>query len=240
MIRITSHRLVCRGLWLKMCILLFTNNFVWYLQAAEKGWEEKRQNIGHYDGQEFERMLQEAEANMLRGIPNLEVPSKPEGSPAPPAVLPASLDEVIEKNEPTAAATEQGKRPKDMLVFLRMLFGDVYAYFFIFADDNQPNFEKPTKTAPEKPPKPLEKPVKSALERPLKPSLSIKSNLERQSKTQEKVKLQTTEKANKSPPPPPPRRNYTTNTGMTTTRSGEVIYTSRKESVTVRVFVGRI
>ncbi|KAF4095979.1 hypothetical protein G5714_023582 [Onychostoma macrolepis] len=173
------------------------------IEAAEKEWEEKRQNMGHYDGQEFERMLQEAEANMLRGMPNLEVPSEPEGSPA---VVPASLEEVVEKNEPTAAPAEQ--------------------------DDNQPNSEKPTKTAPEKPPKPLEKPVKSALERPLKANLSIKSSLERQSKTQEKVvKLQTTEKANKSPPPPPPRRNYTTNTGMTTTRSGEVIYTSRKESV---------
>ncbi|XP_042607762.1 sickle tail protein homolog isoform X15 [Cyprinus carpio] len=176
------------------------------IEAAEKEWEEKRQNMGHYDGQEFERMLQEAEANMLRGIPNLEVPSEPEGSPA---VVPTSLQEVVEKNEPTAAPIEQ--------------------------DDNQPNSEKPTKTAPEKPPKPLEKPVKSALERPVKPNLSIKSSLERQSKTQEKVvKLQTTEKANKSPPPPPPRRNYTSNTGMTTTRSGEVIYTSRKESVMVQ------
>uniref|UniRef100_A0A8C1NR62 Actin interacting protein 3-like C-terminal domain-containing protein n=1 Tax=Cyprinus carpio TaxID=7962 RepID=A0A8C1NR62_CYPCA len=102
------------------------------IEAAEKEWEEKRQNMGHYDGQEFERMLQEAEANMLRGIPNLEVPSEPEGSPA---VVPTSLQE----------------------------------------------------------------------------------------------------KANKSPPPPPPRRNYTSNTGMTTTRSGEVIYTSRKESVMVQV-----
>uniref|UniRef100_A0A673G480 Sickle tail protein homolog n=1 Tax=Sinocyclocheilus rhinocerous TaxID=307959 RepID=A0A673G480_9TELE len=173
------------------------------IEAAEKEWEEKRQNMGHYDGQEFERMLQEAEANMLRGIPNLEVPSEPEGSPE---VVLASLEEVVEKDEPTAAPEKQ--------------------------DDNQPNSEKPTKTAPEKPPKPLEKPVKSALERPLKPNLSIKSSLERQSKTQEKVvKLPTTDKANKSPPPPPPRRNYTTNTGMTTTRSGEVIYTSRKESV---------
>uniref|UniRef100_A0A8C2IYB9 Actin interacting protein 3-like C-terminal domain-containing protein n=1 Tax=Cyprinus carpio TaxID=7962 RepID=A0A8C2IYB9_CYPCA len=116
------------------------------IEAAEKEWEEKRQNMGHYDGQEFERMLQEAEANMLRGIPNLEVPSEPEGSPA---VVPATLQE--------------------------------------------PNSEKPTKT------------------------------------------LQTTEKANKSPPPPPPRRNYTSNTGMTTTRSGEVIYTSRKESVMVQL-----
>uniref|UniRef100_A0A671KGL8 KIAA1217 n=1 Tax=Sinocyclocheilus anshuiensis TaxID=1608454 RepID=A0A671KGL8_9TELE len=180
------------------------------IEAAEKEWEEKRQNMGHYDGQEFERMLQEAEANMLRGIPNLEVPSEPEGSPE---VVLASLEEVVEKNEPTAAPAKQ--------------------------DDNQPNSEKPTKTAPEKPPKPLEKPVKSsALERPLKPNLSIKSSLERQSKTQEKVgKLPTTDKANKSPPQPPPRRNYTTNTGMTTTRSGEVIYTSRKESVMVQVDV---
>ncbi|XP_073797632.1 sickle tail protein homolog isoform X27 [Danio rerio] len=176
------------------------------IEAAEKEWEEKRQNLGHYDGQEFERILQEAEANMLRGIPNLEVPSQLEGSPAPPAMLPASLEEVVEINEPVAAPREH--------------------------DDNQPNSEKPAKTASEKPPKPLEKPVKPALEKPLKPSLSIKSNLERQSKTQEKVKLQSTEKTNKSPPPPPPRRNYTTNTGMTTTRSGEVIYTSRKESVT--------
>ncbi|KTG43005.1 hypothetical protein cypCar_00036792 [Cyprinus carpio] len=177
------------------------------IEAAEKEWEEKRQNMGHYDGQEFERMLQEAEANMLRGIPNLEVPSEPEGSPA---VDLASLEEVVEKNEPTAAPAKQ--------------------------DDNQPNSEKSTKIAPEKPPKPLEKPVKSALERPLKPNLAIKSSLERQSKTQEKVvKLPTTDKANKSPPPPPPRRNYTTNTGMTTTRSGEVIYTSRKDSDMVQV-----
>uniref|UniRef100_A0A9J7YTZ6 Si:ch211-285f17.1 n=2 Tax=Cyprinus carpio TaxID=7962 RepID=A0A9J7YTZ6_CYPCA len=115
------------------------------IEAAEKEWEEKRQNMGHYDGQEFERMLQEAEANMLRGIPNLEVPSEPEGSPA---VDLASLEEVVEKNEPTAAPAKQ---------------------------------------------------------------------------------------ANKSPPPPPPRRNYTTNTGMTTTRSGEVIYTSRKDSDMVQV-----
>lgn len=86
--------------------------------------------MGHYDGQEFERMLQEAEANMLRGIPNLEVPSEPEGSPSPPAVLPASLEEVREKNEPTAASTEQGKRCKETLVGLRLLFGDVYARFF--------------------------------------------------------------------------------------------------------------
>lgn len=106
-----------------MCIPLFSYSFDCYFQAAEKEWEEKRQNMGHYDGQEFERMLQEAEANMLRGIPNLEVPSEPEGSPA---VDRASLEEVVEKNEPTAAPIEQGKRLKDKQELLRLLFGDVY------------------------------------------------------------------------------------------------------------------
>ncbi|XP_055037891.2 sickle tail protein homolog isoform X11 [Misgurnus anguillicaudatus] len=184
-----------------------TKNRAVSIKAAERGWEEKRLNLGHYDGQEFERMLQEAEANMLRGIPSLEVPSEPEKCPT----LPASLEEVVEKKEPVMRPVEH--------------------------DNNQPklNSEKPIKTASEKPSKPLEKPIKPALERPSKPSLSIKSSLEKQSKTQEKVvKLQSTEKANKSPPPPPPRRTYpNATTGMTTTRSGEVIYTSRKDSVTV-------
>lgn len=44
-----------------------------YLQAKEKEWEEKRQNMGHYDGKEFEKILQEAQANMMKGIPNIGV-----------------------------------------------------------------------------------------------------------------------------------------------------------------------
>lgn len=28
--------------------------------------------MGHYDGKEFEKILQEAQANMMKGIPNLE------------------------------------------------------------------------------------------------------------------------------------------------------------------------
>ncbi|XP_063339599.1 sickle tail protein homolog isoform X6 [Pelmatolapia mariae] len=43
------------------------------IKAAEKEWEERRQNIGHYDGKEFEKILQEAQANMMKGIPSLEV-----------------------------------------------------------------------------------------------------------------------------------------------------------------------
>lgn len=33
------------------------------------------------------------------------------------------------------------------------------------------------------------------------------------------------------PPPPPPRRSYLPGSGLTTTRSGDVVYTSRKETV---------
>lgn len=29
--------------------------------------------MGHYDGKEFEKVLQEAQANMMKGIPSLEV-----------------------------------------------------------------------------------------------------------------------------------------------------------------------
>uniref|UniRef100_A0AAV2L591 Actin interacting protein 3-like C-terminal domain-containing protein n=1 Tax=Knipowitschia caucasica TaxID=637954 RepID=A0AAV2L591_KNICA len=46
------------------------------IKAAEKEWEERRQNMGHYDGKEFEKILQEAQANMMKGIPNLESEEK--------------------------------------------------------------------------------------------------------------------------------------------------------------------
>lgn len=37
------------------------------------------------------------------------------------------------------------------------------------------------------------------------------------------------------PPPPPPRRSYLPGSGLTTTRSGDVVYTGRKESATAKV-----
>ncbi|KAG9348032.1 hypothetical protein JZ751_004052 [Albula glossodonta] len=128
------------------------------IEAAEKEWEEKRQNIGHYDGKEFDKILQEAQANMMKGIPNLEVASEDEAPTAPPAVL---ADEV---------------------------------------DAPQPPSPPPVA---EKPPKP----------------------------SPDKVAKLSTEKAGKSPPPPPPRRNFPSGSGLTTGRSGEVIFTSRKEPV---------
>ncbi|XP_014904963.1 sickle tail protein homolog isoform X23 [Poecilia latipinna] len=50
-----------------------SKNRVMSIEAAEKEWEEKRQNMGHYNGKEFEKILQEAQANMMKGIPSLEV-----------------------------------------------------------------------------------------------------------------------------------------------------------------------
>ncbi|XP_051873019.1 sickle tail protein isoform X3 [Pristis pectinata] len=49
------------------------------IEAAEKEWEEKRQNMNQYDEKEFERLLEEAQANMMKGIPSLEV--EPEQKP---------------------------------------------------------------------------------------------------------------------------------------------------------------
>ncbi|XP_066574406.1 sickle tail protein homolog isoform X4 [Amia ocellicauda] len=127
-----------------------TRNRVLSIEAAEKEWEEKRQNIGHYDGNEFEKLLQEAQANMMKGIPNLEVVE----AEAPPVPPPPHQDEVD-----TPHTLEQ------------------------LAGDETPHTE---------------------------PSI---------------------EKATKSPPPPPPRRSYPPGSGLTTGRSGEVIFTSRKETV---------
>ncbi|XP_035386954.1 sickle tail protein homolog isoform X11 [Electrophorus electricus] len=186
------------------------------IEAAEREWEEKRQNMGHYDGPKFERMLQEAEANMLRGIPSLEGPSKGDSPPSPSAVAPAALEDMVEKHQPSAIPAQENNQPES------------------------PSSEKPPKTGPEKAPKgQLEKPAKATtVERPAKANLTVKTSLEKATKHQDKVtKLsQGPDKTNKPPPPPPPRRNYPTtppSTGMTTTRSGELVCISRKESGSV-------
>ncbi|XP_076826356.1 sickle tail protein homolog isoform X11 [Brachyhypopomus gauderio] len=182
------------------------------IEAAEKEWEEKRHNMTHYDGPKFERMLQEAEANMLREIPSLEVPSKGDNLPSPTAVPPTALEDMVEKPGPVPA--QEINQPQS------------------------PSSEKPPKSGPEKASKSqLEKLAKAvALERPAKPNLTAKPSLEKGAKPQDKAaKLgQGPEKdSNKSPPPPPPRRNYPTtptSTGPSTTRSADTAYTCRKEA----------
>ncbi|CAN9506342.1 unnamed protein product [Ophioblennius macclurei] len=162
------------------------------IEAAEKEWEERRQNIGQYDGKEFEKYLQEAQANMMKGIPNLEV----EENTSPPPDTVAQQQEV---HNPGEAPTVEPQSPS----------------------------EKPAKKVPEKLPKPLvEKPAKPAVDKPLKTANKPAAS--------EVLVRQGSDKARKSPPPPPPPRKTFPSSGMTTTRSGEVVYTSRKESVSAQ------
>ncbi|XP_077009990.1 sickle tail protein homolog isoform X17 [Tamandua tetradactyla] len=118
------------------------------IEKAERKWEEKRQNLDHYNGKEFEKLLEEAQANIMKSIPNLEVP--PAASPLPQG------DPAVDKPE----------RPEE-----------------------SPNAEQDLeKLGGRSPP----------------------------------------------PPPPPPRRSYLPGSGLTTTRSGDVVYTCRKESAAAK------
>ncbi|XP_060017575.1 sickle tail protein homolog isoform X4 [Lagenorhynchus albirostris] len=118
------------------------------IEKAERKWEEKRQNLDHYNGKEFEKLLEEAQANIMKSIPNLEMP--PASGPQPKGDAP------VDKLEPS---------------------------------EDSPNSEQDLdKLGAKSPPR----------------------------------------------PPPPPRRSYLPGSGLTTTRSGDVVYTSRKESATTK------
>ncbi|CAM5094314.1 unnamed protein product [Eretmochelys imbricata] len=121
-----------------------TRNRAVSIEKAEKKWEEKRQNLDHYNGKEFEKLLEEAQANIMKSIPNLEMPPQ---STALPKL------EVVDKLEVSEDAPD-AEQEADKLV--------------------------------------------------------------------------------KSPPPPPPRRSYLPGSGLTTTRSGDVIYAVRKETTIVK------
>ncbi|KAM6412469.1 sickle tail protein homolog isoform 6-T6 [Pluvialis apricaria] len=121
-----------------------TRNRAVSIEKAEKKWEEKRQNLDHYNGKEFEKLLEEAQANIMKSIPNLEMPPQP-----------AAL--------PKGDATEKLEVSEEV-------------------PDGEQDNDKPTK----------------------------------------------------SPPPPPPRRSYLPGSGLTTTRSGDVIYAARKEAAAVK------
>ncbi|XP_051818984.1 sickle tail protein homolog isoform X11 [Antechinus flavipes] len=118
------------------------------IEKAEKKWEEKRQNLDHYNGKEFEKLLEEAQANIMKSIPNLEMP-------------------------PSSAASPKGDTPVDKLELL----------------EESPNSEQDSEKMGGKSP---------------------------------------------PPPPPPPRRSYLPGSGLTTTRSGDVVYTIRKENMSTK------
>lgn len=46
----------------------------------------------HYDCKDFEKVLQEAQANMMKGFPSMERTGQDEASPAPPADQPNKDD----------------------------------------------------------------------------------------------------------------------------------------------------
>ncbi|XP_048075277.1 sickle tail protein homolog isoform X19 [Ursus arctos] len=118
------------------------------IEKAERKWEEKRQNLDHYNGKEFEKLLEEAQANIMKSIPNLEMP-------------------------PALGPQPKGDAPGDKLEL----------------SEDSPNSEQDLdKLGGKSPP----------------------------------------------PPPPPPRRSYLPGSGLTTTRSGDVVYTSRKENTTAK------
>uniref|UniRef100_H0WKA4 KIAA1217 n=1 Tax=Otolemur garnettii TaxID=30611 RepID=H0WKA4_OTOGA len=113
------------------------------IEKAERKWEEKRQNLDHYNGKEFEKLLEEAQANIMKSIPNLEMPP----SSGPPSKGEASVDRLE------------------------------------LSEDSSNSEQDMDKLGGKSPP----------------------------------------------PPPPPPRRSYLPGSGLTTTRSGDVVYTGRKE-----------
>ncbi|XP_066240051.1 sickle tail protein homolog isoform X17 [Saccopteryx leptura] len=119
------------------------------IEKAERKWEEKRQNLDYYNGKEFEKLLEEAQANIMKSIPNLEMPPAP--GPQPKGDAPVDKQELTE---------------------------------------DSPNSEQDLDRLGGKSP---------------------------------------------PPPPPPPRRSFLPGSGLTTTRSGDVIYTSRKENTTPKV-----
>ncbi|XP_075408617.1 sickle tail protein homolog isoform X10 [Tenrec ecaudatus] len=114
------------------------------IEKAEKRWEEQRHNRDHYDGREFEKLLEEAQANIMKSIPNLEMP-------------------------PASSSLPKGDTPGDKLEL---------------SEDSPTSDQDSEKLGGRSPP----------------------------------------------PPPPPPRRSYLPGSGLTTTRSGDVVYTGRKES----------
>uniref|UniRef100_A0A4W5L4S8 Uncharacterized protein n=2 Tax=Hucho hucho TaxID=62062 RepID=A0A4W5L4S8_9TELE len=70
------------------------------IEVAEKEWEERRQNMGHYNGREFERILNEAQANMMKGIPSLDKPTPTKPTAAADKVGKVSLEKAIKSPPP--------------------------------------------------------------------------------------------------------------------------------------------
>lgn len=62
--------------------------------------------MGHYDGKEFEKILQEAQVNMMKGIPCLEVGSEGETSLAAHPAVPGDQADGPQPMEPDTGTVE--------------------------------------------------------------------------------------------------------------------------------------
>nr|XP_020657277.1 sickle tail protein homolog isoform X2 [Pogona vitticeps] len=82
-----------------------TRNRALLIEKAERKWEEKRQNLDHYNGKEFEKLLEEAQANIMKSIPNLEMPPQTAASPKPDAT------EKLEVSEEAVNTEQEMEKP---------------------------------------------------------------------------------------------------------------------------------
>ncbi|XP_029313337.1 sickle tail protein homolog [Cottoperca gobio] len=112
------------------------------IEAAEKEWEERRQNLGHYDGKEFEKILLEAQANMMKGIPSLEVEENtalPTAATAEQADAHNPVESPTEEPQSEPQSDKTGRKAPEKLP--------------------KPVMEKPAKPALERPSKTANKPA---------------------------------------------------------------------------------
>ncbi|XP_017351048.2 sickle tail protein homolog isoform X2 [Ictalurus punctatus] len=147
-----------------------------------RGTAERDEAVGRRQAEEeadMERILQQAQATLMKNIPDLEL-------------------------------TDQEKsRPSDITC--------------IRPDEvDTPPSPRPEATAPAEPV--ADKPVQTDLECVRAPPVEKPHRADVDQATTHQ------DAANKSPPPAPPRRLHLSATGLTTGRSGEVIYTTRKDS----------
>ncbi|XP_060761580.1 sickle tail protein homolog isoform X2 [Neoarius graeffei] len=129
---------------------------------------------------DMERILQQAQANLMKNIPDLELTNQEKSKASDPTDI-----------QPDRVDTPQSLRPEA-------------------TTPAEPVADKPVQTSSEyvhKPP--IEKPHRASVDQ-APPNQDA---------------------ANKSPPPAPPRKLHLAATGLTTGRSGEVIYTTRKDPV---------
>ncbi|XP_019900943.2 sickle tail protein homolog isoform X2 [Esox lucius] len=176
------------------------------MEVAERAGdlEEERppQSSATPAGSEFEQILEEAKASLMRAIPDLEVTeegrreSKSPLPPLPPPVPDTAPDAEVPLDIPLPDEVDAPQ----------------------LAEVPLPEPPQPGNVSTEATVQASPEPHRPMVEKPRRPSV------ERETKN-------SSERVGKSPPPPPPRRLFPSPSGpgLTTGRSGEVIFTTRME-----------